>query len=228
MKGSTTALKIFLPYFFDIVAPFLAYLVAQQFGARTILALTVGGLIAAASTAVNTIRRKGLDRIGMLVILEIVVSIVMLLVVHDARLLLIRPSFYTAVAAVYLIYTVFVGRPLSYDGARPMATQGDPVRMEAYEKMWDQSAEFRRTHRLVTFGFGLALMVDSILRIIIVYRLPIERSAWLSNVPHAATILLIVAVSAMAGRRFRRIGKSLTKAAITIRSGQLTAKANQG
>ena len=213
-KVPTTVQKIFLPYFFDIVAPFLAYFVVHRFGARTILALTVGGLIAAASTAVNTIRRKGLDRIGMLVILEIVASLVMLLVMHDPRLLLIRPSFYTAVAAVYLIYTVFVGRPLSYDGARPMATQGDPLRMEGYEKLWYQSAEFRRTHKMVTFGFGLALMIDSILRIVIVYRLPIERSAWLSNVPHAATVLLIVASSAMAGRRFQRIGESVNKSLI--------------
>lgn len=217
-KVPTTVQKIFLPYFFDIVAPFLAYFVVHRFGAGTILALTVGGLIAAASTAVNTIRRKGLDRIGMLVILEIVVSIVMVLEIHDARLLLIRPSFYTAVAAVYLIYTVLVARPLSYDGARPMATQRDPVRMEAYEKMWDQSAELRQTHKMVTFGFGLALMADSILRIIIVYWLPIERSAWLSNVPHATTMLLIVASSAMAGRRFQRIGESLTKTAIKIPS----------
>jgi hypothetical protein len=219
-KAPATVQKIFLPYFFDIVAPFLAYFVVHRFGARTILALTVGGLIAAASTAANTIRRKGLDRIGMLVILEIVASIVMVLVIDDARLLLIRPSFYTAVAAVYLIYTVFAGRPLSYDGARPMATQGDPVRMEAYEKLWDQSAEFRQMHRMVTFGFGLAFMADSILRIIIVYGLPIERSAWLSNVPHTTTMLLLVALSAMAGRRFQRIGENLTKTAIQMPSGQ--------
>ena len=115
---------------------------------------------------------------------------------------------------MYLIYTVFVGRPLSYDGARPMATKGDPVRLEWYEKVWDQSAEFRQTHKMVTFGFGIAFMVDSILRIIIVYRLPIERSAWLSNVPHVATMLLIVALSAMAGRRFHRIGESMTKTLI--------------
>lgn len=219
-KAPTTVRKIFLPYFFDIVAPFLAYFVVHRFGGRTILALTVGGLIAATSTAVNSIRRKGLDRVGMLVILEIVASLVMLLLMRDPRLLLIRPSFYTAVAAVYLIYTVFVGRPLSYDGARPMATQGDPLRMEAYEKLWDQSGEFRQTHKMVTFGFGVAFMIDSILRIVIVYRLPIERSAWLSNVPHAATMVLVVALSAMAGRRFRRIGESVTKSMIQTPSGQ--------
>lgn len=219
-KSSIAVRNVFLPYFFDIVAPFLAYLLVHWFGARTIFALTAGGLIAATSTAVNTIRRKGLDRVGTLVILEIAVSIVMLLVLKDARLLLIRPSFYTAVAAVYLMYSAFVGRPLSYDGARPMATKGDPARLEVYEKLWDQSDEFRQTHKIVTFGFGVAFMVDSILRIIIVYRLPMERSAWLSNVPHAATMVLIVALSAMAGRRFQRIGETVTKALTNPQSEQ--------
>lgn len=104
-----TPQKLFLPYFFDIVAPILGYLVVHWFGARAIWALTAGGLIAGASTAVNTIRRKGLDRVGILVILEIVASIGLLFLTRDPRLLLTRPSFYTGIAAVYLMFTSVVG-----------------------------------------------------------------------------------------------------------------------
>jgi hypothetical protein len=174
-------------------------------------ALMAGGLIAGASTAVNTIRQKGLDRVGALVILEIAASIAMLLVLKDPRLLLIRPSFYTGIAAAYLIFTVLVGRPISFDGSKPMATQGDPVRLAAIEKVWEQSAEFRRTHKIVTAGFGVALAVDSILRIVIVYRYPLERSMWLSNVPHVAAMILIIATSALAGRRFKKIAEETLK-----------------
>jgi len=206
-----TPQKMFLPYFFDIVAPFLAYLIVHWFGARAVWALTAGGLIAGVSTAINTVRRKGLDRVGALVILEIVASIVLLFVWRDPRLLLIRPSFYTGLAAGYLIFTVFVGRPLSFDGAKPMATQGDPARLAFYEQLWERSAEFRGTHKIVTGGFGLALIIDSILRVVIVYRYPLERSMWLSNVPHVAAMILIIAASALAGRRFKRLGEELSK-----------------
>lgn len=203
-----TPQKLFLPYFFDIVAPFLGYLVVHWFGARAIWALTAGGLIAGASTAVNTIRRKGLDRVGVLVILEIVASIGLLVLTKDPRLLLIRPSFYTGIAAVYLMFTSVVGRPLSFDGAKPMATHGDPQRLAAYELAWQRSPEFRRAHKVVTFGFGLALAADSVLRVVIVYRYPVERSAWLSNVPHVVAIILIIAASALAGRTFKRLVES--------------------
>jgi hypothetical protein len=207
----TSPRKIFAPYFFDIVAPFLGYLIIHWFGARAVWALTAGGLIAGTSTAVNTIRQKGLDRVGMLVILEIVASIAMLLLLKDPRLLLIRPSFYTAVAAGYLIFTVFVGRPLSFDGSKPMATQGDPVKLAALEQVWEQSAEFRLTHKIVTAGIGIALAVDSVLRVVIVYRYPLEKSAWLSNMPHVTAMILILVASALAGRRFKRIGEALMK-----------------
>jgi hypothetical protein len=60
----------------------------------------------------------------------------------------------------------------------------------------------------VTFGFGLALVADSVLRVVIVYCYPVERSAWLSNVPHVVAIILIIAASALAGRTFKRLVES--------------------
>ena len=157
------------------------------------------------STAINTVRRRGLDTVGMLVLLEILVSLVLLVLVQDERLILIRPSFYTLVAAVYLLYTAAAGRPLTFEAARPIATKGDPARNASYDQAWATSAEFRRIHTMVTTGFGIALIADSILRVVIVYTTPVDRSMWLSNVPHTVAMILFLVVSAMAGRRFKKL-----------------------
>ena len=127
------------------------------------------------------------------------------LLVRDPRLMLVRPSLYTGLAAVYLLGSVLAGRPLSYDGARPMAARGGPERLAAYERAWDNSPEFRRTHRLMTAGFGLALAADSVLRVVIVYAVPTARAAWLSNAPRVVAIVLFIGCSALAGRRFKRL-----------------------
>jgi hypothetical protein len=58
---------------------------------------------------------------------------------------------------------------------------------------------------MVTVGFGLALIADSILRVVIVYTTPLDRSMWLSNVPHTVAMVMFVIVSALAGRRFKRL-----------------------
>jgi hypothetical protein len=193
------------PYLFDIVGPLVAYLVAHFLGAAGVWAMTAAGLMAALSTAVNTIRRKRLDAVGTLVLLEIVAFVLVFLFVRDPRLLLVRPSVYTGLAAVYLGASAFVGRPLSFSGSRVMAARGGPARLAAFEQAWERSAEFRRTHRVVTFALGVCLAVDSVLRVVIVWHAPLERAAWLSNVPHVSALLLMAGLSALAGRRFARL-----------------------
>jgi hypothetical protein len=58
---------------------------------------------------------------------------------------------------------------------------------------------------MVTAGFGVALILDSLLRVVIVYTTPVDRSMWLSNVPHTVAMILFFVVSALAGRRFKKL-----------------------
>ena len=167
--------------------------------------MTAAGIIAALSAAINSMQRKGIDAVGLFVLAEIATAIAVTVLMRDSRLLLIRPSIYTAVASFFLIASALSGRPLTYAGARTMAARGGEARLAAYERTWHSSVEFRRTHFWVTLGFGLCLAVDSVLRVIIVYGTPVERAAWLSNVPHMAALVLFFITSALSGRRFSRL-----------------------
>jgi hypothetical protein len=193
------------PILMDVVGPFIAYAISHAFGKTGVWAMTAAAVAAGLSTAINTFRRRGIDRIGLLVLLEIVAALAIMVFVRDPRLMLIRPSIYTAIAAVYLIISGIVGRPLTYAGSRVMVARGGPARIAAFERTWEKSSAFRRTHVAVTIAFGICLAVDSVLRVIIVYHFPIDRSAWLSNVPHTTAIVLMIVTSALAGRRFSRL-----------------------
>lgn len=199
--------SVLFPYIVDVIGPFIAYAIVHRLGAPAFWALTAAGLVAGTSTAINTVRKRGLDTVGTLVVLEIGVSLALTLLVHDERLILVRPSFYTLVAAVYLLYTAVIGKPLTFEAARPIATKGDPSRNASYDHAWATSAEFRTTHTMVTAGFGVALIADSVLRGVIVYTTPIDRSMWLSNVPHTVAMVLFLITSALAGRRFKRLAE---------------------
>lgn len=203
--SESSSWKLALPYVLDIVGPIIGYAVVHGLGASGFWALSVAGVIAGLSTAINSIRRKGLDAMGVLVVLELLASIWVTLFIRDSRLLLIRPSIYTGIAATYLMVSSLRGKPLTYAGSRPMAARGGPVRLAAYERAWEKSPEFRCTHCWLTFGFAVGLAVDSLARIWIVYTQDLQRAAWLSNVPHVSAIVLMVIASAMAGRRFGRL-----------------------
>ena len=193
------------PYLLDVVGPFVAYAIVHAFGAAGLWAMTAAGAAAGLSTVVNTIRRRRLDGLGVLVILEILGSLAVIAFVRDPRLLLVRPSLYTGIAAAYLVASACTGRPLSFAGARVMVARKGPARLAAYERAWVDSAEFRRTHRAVTAALGFCLAVDSTLRVVIVYHAPLDRAAWLSNVPHLSALGLMMILSAAAGRRFQRL-----------------------
>ena len=196
----TSPRKIFIGYAIDIFGPLAAYWLTRRLGIPVFWGLALGGVIAVASTAINSIRRRRLDAVGTLVLLEFAASIVLLFYLNDPRLLLIRPSIYTGVAAIYLMANAFTSQPLSFQGSRAMATNGDPVRTIAFEQAWRDLPQFRRAHKMLTFGWGLASMVDSILRVVIVYSFPVDRAAWLSNLPHTAAIIIMLGVSALFGR----------------------------
>jgi len=209
VSASTTAVPsswdLWRPILLDVLGPFITYAITHAFGAPMVWAMTAAGAAAGVSTAINTYRRRGIDRVGLLVVLELAAAITIMVFVHDERLMLIRPSIYTAIAAVYLIISGIVGRPLTYAGSRVMAARGGPERIAAFERTWDKSPAFRHTHIAVTIAFGICLAIDSILRVIIVYHFPVDRAACLSNVPHMTAIALMIVTSALAGRRFSRL-----------------------
>jgi hypothetical protein len=192
--------KIFIGYAVDILGPLAAYWLTRKLGIPIFWGLALGGVIAIISTAFNSIRHRRLDAVGILVLLELVTSIVLLFYLNDPRLLLIRPSIYTGVAAIYLMANAFSSQPVSFQGSRAIATGGDPIRTAAFEQAWKDLPQFRRAHKMLTFGWGIASMVDSILRVVIVYRFPIDRAVWLSNLPHTAAIVIMLGVSALFGR----------------------------
>jgi hypothetical protein len=83
--------------------------------------------------------------------------------------LLIKPSFYVGFAAIYAFATCLVGKPIGFEGAKPIATKGDPERLAAYERAWERSPQFRRTERVITAAWGVAFLADSLLRVLVVY-----------------------------------------------------------
>jgi len=191
----------FVDALIDAVAPILTYFVLHGVGVPPLASMIVGTLVAVISTVAHTIRRKKLDGAGLLVIAEIGISILLQFLTGDPRLLLVKPSFYSFAAAVYLAFTAFGDRPLTYEGSRPMATRGDPQRTIAYEQVWQESPAFRVLHRGATLGWALAFLADAVLRAVIVYAFPMEKALWLANVPHTAAILLLVGFSALVGKR---------------------------
>jgi hypothetical protein len=184
-----------LPILLDLVVPTAGYFALHALGVADVWALTVAGSAAAVVTVVNSIRHRRVDLLGTLVIAELAVSVVLAIITHDPRLVLARAACYVAVGGLACLTSTVFGRPLTYTGATPMATKGDPDRARAYAAAWDGSAPFRRIHVQLSAVIGAAMLAYAVLRIVIIYTAAsVSQAIWAQEIPG---IVLIVGVIAL-------------------------------
>ncbi|QWF82831.1 VC0807 family protein [Amycolatopsis sp. CA-230715] len=189
-------LRATLPLLLDLVVPIGGYfLLSKVFGVAEIWALAISGMATGVATIVNTVRARKIDAFGLLILIELALSLVLLVVTDDPRIILLKPGFLIGVAGIYALVTCFAGKPLVYESGKPFATKGDPAMLAAYERAWDRSARFRGTVRGVTAVWAAAFLADAVLRTIIVLSYSaqeIDQSFLLSQAP--LIVLLVLAV----------------------------------
>jgi hypothetical protein len=205
-----------LPYGLDIVLPLVSYAMLRALGASTFWALVVGGLLTAAATVVNTIRRRRLDRLGALIVFEVILAVVLDFVIRDPRLMLARGSLYLAIGGFWVLVNAFRARPLTVDAAKPFAAKHGRPAVAAYEWAAVNSPAFLRIHR----ALSLAWITYAVLRVVIISSASsVGQSMWLNEIPGVVAFGVCLLASARAGRRLAGIVEARlaeTDAATTV------------
>jgi hypothetical protein len=151
------------------VLPLVSYATLRALGASTFWALVAGGLLTAATTVVNTIRRRRLDRLGALVVFEVTLAVVLDFVIRDPRLMLARGSLYLAIGGAWVLVNAFRARPLTVDAAKPFAAKHGRPAIAAYEWAAANSPAFLRIHRALSLAWSAAFIAYAVLRVVIIY-----------------------------------------------------------
>jgi hypothetical protein len=198
-------LRAFLPTLLDLLIPTCGYYLLHWLGMNDFWALTIAGAVTGGNAVLHTVRQRQLDAVGVLVIIEIAASIVLIATTRDPRIVLLRSSLYIAIAGVWLLLSCVVSRPMSYVGAKPMATKGDPRRTEAYERAWHNSPRLRRIHREFTGVLGGLMLVSAAVRTIVVLSFPVPDAVFIQETPGVVVILAIVGMARLRVPALRRI-----------------------
>jgi hypothetical protein len=163
------------------------------------LAMALGAGVLAVFQGLTLARtRHHLDGFALLVLVELGATIVLSSISGNPRFVLIRPSFYTAIAAVYVLTTVRTPRPFVMQVSKPMAAAGDPVRAEAFERAGRESPRFRRAEQAMTVGLAAMLLAEAVLRVVTVFSRPqssvLASSLW-SQVPAIGLLVVYFAIA---------------------------------
>jgi hypothetical protein len=163
------------------------------------LAIVLGTGVLAAIQGVNLLRgRRRLDGFALLVLVELAATILLTSISSNPRFVLIRPSFYTVIAAIYVLTTVWTPRPFIMQVSKSMAAGGDPERAEAFERAARESPRFRRAEQAMTIGLAATLLAEAVLRVVTVFSHPassvLASSLW-SQAPAIGLLVLYFAVA---------------------------------
>ena len=140
-----------------------------------IVPLLAAALPSLALTLVNLVRQRGVDLLGIGVLLGLATGGVLIVSGADPRFLLLRESIITGVLGGACLISLLFHRPLVYWILKYLSTGGNLSVPTLSDALWDQ-ASVRSTFRRTTLVLSLILLLELVLRAYLVFKLNINTS----------------------------------------------------
>ncbi|WP_104055888.1 MULTISPECIES: VC0807 family protein [unclassified Arthrobacter] len=175
----------------DLLLPLALFYGLRAMGVSAYLALLAGTAVSLAGTAVDVVRRRTLGPVTAFVITLMVFSTGVSLIAGDVRFLLARGAWATGLAGAWFLASAFTRRPLVYLFSRPLL-EGRFGWPGDWDAVWERVPRFRRVWRVTSVAWGLALIIDCVLRIFMAYTLPVDSVPSLSAALSALTTVVLI------------------------------------
>jgi hypothetical protein len=194
----------FLPRLVDVLVPVGIYFALRRAGVSNVLALTAGAFVPALRVLISIVRERRVAGLAAFVLAVFALSIALAFVTGNARVLLAKESVFTMLAGVYCLGSLFVGRPFSYFTVRRFVVGDEEEAKAEWERAWENSEEFRHTLRVLTLAWGIGFVGETLVRLVLVYELPVSTMVIVSPVLLVALFVVLVIFSRVYGKRVGR------------------------
>jgi hypothetical protein len=177
---------------FDLLAPTALLYVVLWRGGSLYGALLASATLSAASALVSYRKGAGNSRFAPYMLAMTLAGFAIALVTGSDRFLLAKESVLTAMLGLWFLLSIWHERPLTYQFTRPLLEgrswfQHGP----AWDLLWEREPRFRRTWRVSSLIWAMALFLDAGLRVVMAYTLPVNA------VPALQTGLMLVTTMLM-------------------------------
>ncbi|MGZ0153180.1 VC0807 family protein [Kribbella sp. WER1] len=171
----------------DIAIPLALYYGLKALGVSDLTALLAGVIPGLISSAVSLVRTRRTDLVGMAVVVSMVAGTVVAVIGGDARLLLVRNAWISLPFAGITLWSLRHPQPLTYVVTRAMFAP----RAALMDELWETDERFRHAWKWITIWWGIATIVDGVVRIVVSYTLPI------SVVPATDPVITVATIVAL-------------------------------
>ncbi|TDQ04523.1 VC0807 family protein [Labedaea rhizosphaerae] len=192
VRAAGSTLRTMLPSLArDIAVPTGAYYLLHALGASDVTALLAGAVASGTIMVVEAVRARKLDVFSAFMLGVFAVGLIGSLVSGDPRFMVAKESFGTLLVGGAFALSAVFGKPLIYLAARRV--QADPA---AFEAKYASIPAMRATMTRLSVVWGVGLLAEGVLRIVLAYQLPIATMVWLSTVMLIGTFAVLIAITA--------------------------------
>jgi hypothetical protein len=179
----------------DLGLPVATYYGLHALGADDTAALLAGTGAAALRMAWVAVRSRSLSPFSAVMAAVFGVGLLFTLLTGDPRFMLIKHSAMAAVIGALFLITAFRGRPLTLSAQQTF----QPAKAAELASEFAASSAVRHGHRVASLVWGGGLLAEAVIRVALVYALPISVMVGVS------TALTIVTFAALIGWNARFI-----------------------
>jgi len=194
--------QLVLSLLWDIGPSVAAYYGARALGCTEYVSLLAGTVAAAVRLGWVAVRDRRLDPFAMFLMVLFGVGLALTFVTGDARFVLVKDSLTSLLAGLFFVGSVALRRPLTYYAAQRFTGAAGQAELRA--NYTDPS--FRRRFYVSSLVWGGGLTLESLLRIPMVFLLPIDTAVGASNVLMIAAYGLLISWTVRSTKRAAAAG----------------------
>ena len=189
--SAKTALRIVA----NIGVPLALYYGLRAFGVGVYLAQIICTVVPAVLTLRGLIRDRRADGLSVYMTTMLLLSLVISFISGSVRFLLAREGWLTGVTGLWFIASIWANRPLAYLYSRPLVERITRPSGYSWEELWERLPKFRRIWKVASVAWGVGLLADSVLRVLMAYTLPVDTVPALGTALYIATSAVLIVVT---------------------------------
>ncbi|WP_372411707.1 VC0807 family protein [Streptomyces luteireticuli] len=187
---------------FGVVLPFVTYGMLTDHGVSKVSALLLISLWPVVETLISLAVRRRVDEFGVMMLALMLLGALSALAYNSTELVFVKDSAITGLLGLVYLGSLALPRPLMFYLGRRFATDGTPEGLARWNGLW-QYPGFRRTQYVMTAVWGVAFLLEAVVRVVLTYVLPTGVMVVVNNALPAVVVALLVAWTIRTGKRRR-------------------------
>ena len=181
----------------DVGLPLVGYYGLHLLGVADLPALLAAAGLALLRVVWVAVRDRRLNPFATVMLVVYGLSAGLALARGDAHFLVLKNSFITGALGVGFLATARFGTPLTLAAEESF----QPAHRDEIRREYDTDPDFRHGHRVSSAVWGAGLLAESLVRVPLVYLLPIDVMVGVGEVMSIATIAVLIAWTVWYGKR---------------------------